>query len=342
MTTRAKFTVRLALIGSAAACLIATLGVWRDPLCRQIDRLYRRDSAVVARVFDCPLTRSQLERAMCERLWREGKSIESLTPETRKLASAAALDELIDSELLRRKSLNQGIEVSDHEVATRLQRFANRFDSPAAMTEAMQSQGISSESDLRNLLATHLRQEKYLESQIGQFAEPTDEEARHWFDSNQGLLAQPERIEARQIFLAALDHPPQEAREKLTGALAELTAGTKDFAALASELSEDPATNARGGALGWMTRTRLPADFTTPVFAMADHQPALVRTHLGLHLVEVTGRKPAAHRTYDEAKPEILAALRAIKHQRLSTEFRRSLRHSEDAHIAIYRDLLDE
>ena len=91
-----------------------------------------------------------------------------------------------------------------------------------------------------------------------------------------------------------------------------------------------------------MSRDRLPADFATPIFALALHQPTLVHTHLGWHLVEVTGRRSAEPRTYPQAKPEILAALEAVKRSQLITDFRNSLRRFEAAHIEVDRQRVAE
>jgi len=343
MIPPAKCTWYLALLGAAAAYLIGDLGVWHGPLHRAMEWACPRDR-VVAWVCNCPLTRSQLERAVRERLWREGKAIEALTPENRTLARAAALDDLIDHELLRVKAQANAAQcaVRDEEITARLRRLVSRFDSPAAMVRAMKSQGLASERDLRDLLAARLQQEQYLESQIGRLVKPSDEEARHWFDHNRGYLARPERVEVRQIFLPALDHPAEEAQAKLAAARAELVAGHQDFATLARAISEDPATKDHGGALGWMTRDRLPADFATPVFALAVHRPALIRTHLGWHLVEVTTRQPAEPRAFPQAQPEILAALEAVKRQQVITEFRHTLRRLEAANIEVYPDRMAE
>ena len=200
----------------------------------------------------------------------------------------------------------------------------------------MKSQGIANDKDLRDRLAARIRQEKFIALRIGPTIKVTAEEARQWFDENQNSLSLPERIEARQIFIPTLDYPPEEAKQKLTAALAALTDKQKDFPTLAKELSEDPATKDRGGALGWMTRDRLPADFAAPVFSLETNKPTLIRTKLGWHLVEVTARKPAEPRTFEQAKPEIFAALEAIKRRQAVADFRKSLRKLETARIEVF------
>ena len=347
-----KLALRLALYGAVIAYLAADLFLFRGPLRRAIDRAdpsspesiaAARARGVVARVFNHQITRDQLERALRERLWLQGKTPESLGPEQLKTLRYAALDDLIDHELPRVKAKAHApqLKVTDAEVDERLRRFTARFESRDAMLSAMKSQGLGSEQDLRDRLAARLQQEKYVEMKIEPLIRITDDEAHRWFEENAAQLAIPERVQVRHVFLPTLDHPPEEAKAKLDAALADLNAGKKDFATLAREISEDPASKERGGDLGWMTRTRLPEDFAAPVFSLPLQQPTLVRTRLGWHLVEVTDRKPTEPRSFDEAKPEVLAALEAVKRRQAVAEYRDALRRFEAARILVFHDMLE-
>jgi len=299
---------------------------------------------LVARVAAYNIHRSQLERALRERLWRDGKSLAALDRPQRKLVRDAALNDLIDHELLRSKASANAAElkVSDAEITARLNRFSAGFTSKEELAAAMAAQGIASDQDLRSRLAAHIQQDKYVESRIAPHIGVTDAEARQWFEHNQDQLATPERLAARHVFLPILDRDPATAQHTLATALAALSAGTKDFATLASELSEDPLTNHCGGDLGWMTRLRLPAGLAAPLFAMPLHQPGLLRSKLGWHLIEVTARQPAAPANFEQAKPDILNALQAVKRQQAATAFRDTLRRLEAPHIQIYPARLDE
>ena len=352
MSPLKKFTLRLALYGVVLAYIAGDLFVFHGPLSRKIERAdpgsaesiaAAKANGVVARVFNLQITRGQLDRAVNERLWRIGQPIDPPTPEALKIVRYAALDELIDHELLRIKAKVNApqLRISDEEIDERLQRFQARFESRDAMVSSIKSQGIASTQDLRDRLAARMQQEKYVESKIAPLARVTDEEAREWFDKNQKDLAIPERIEARHVFIPTLNLPPEEAKIKLEAALAELTSNAKDFTTLAKELSEDPATKDQGGSLGWMTRQRLPADFSKPVFALPVNQPSLIQTRLGWHLVEVTARKPAEPRSFEQAKPEVLAALEAVKRRQAATESRAALRQFEAAKIDVFHDMMD-
>ncbi len=309
----------------AAALYLAGDALFQGPVRRF---LFPPDTRhLAARVAGRPITRSQLDRALSEQLWLDGKSTKDLAPADLKPARDAALRELIDHEILRLQD-QTAIPVSDAEIDTRLLRLLGRFESKGALETAMKSQGIPSERNLRDRLAARIRQEKFIASRIAPSVQVSPEEARTWFDEHEAALALPERVEARHVFIPTLNQAPEEAKRKLEAALADLTTKKKDFPTLARELSEDPATNKIGGALGWMTRARLPADFAAPLFSLKLNQPKLIRTKLGWHLVEVTGRKPAEPRSFEQAEAEIHAALGTLKRRSAIEALRKSLRKS--------------
>ena len=337
MSTRGKSTLRLIFYLGIIGYLVGDFFIFRGTLHRLLAGERIPKSEVAAMVSGHPITRSQLERAVNEELWLEGKSIDLVTNEELQAARKSALDELIDHELLRLHiaASKPPLLVTDEEINERLRRLVGRFENKGALETAMKSQGIATEQNLRERLAERIRQEKFVVQQTSATAMITDEDARKWFDENQASIDLPERIEVRHIFLPTLDHPSEEAKQRLAVALAELIEKKKDFATLAKEISEDPATKDIGGELGWMTRERLPVDFSAPVFSLALNTPTLVRTRLGWHLVEVTARKPAEAQPFERVKPEILSALGAIKRRIATENFRRSLRQTHSADIEI-------
>ncbi len=352
MSPVGKFTLRLGIYGAVFVYLVCDLHFCQGPLSRKLrstdpnspEAIARaREVGIVAVVYGNPLDRRQLDRAVAERMWAEGRKAGDLTPQTRKLVRYAALEDLIDHELLRMKvKVNaESFKLTPEEIDARYQRFAARFATKEELSAALAEQGLGSEADLRERLAGRMQQERYVESRIGPMAVVSEDEARKWFEEHGESLALPERIEVRQVFLATLDRPADEAQAALEKGLAALRDKSKDFAALAKELSEDEASKQNGGALGWMTRGRLPADFAEPVFALPVNEPTLVRTKLGWHLVEVTARKAAEPRTFESAKTEVMAALEADKRRAVIAAFRADLRKMESRAITIYRDVVE-
>jgi parvulin-like peptidyl-prolyl isomerase len=299
---------------------------------------------VVARVANRQILSSQVERAAKERLWLRGLTMDLLTPAQQQQERKTALDDLIDHELLRAATKDQAaaLPVSDAELDEAVKRLASRFESPQELRAQLAAEGIDSDKELRLRLGGRLQQQRFLDSRIAASVTVSEPEARAWFEVHAAELARPERIEARQVFVSTLQRDAAEARALLEKALGELTAQQKDFAAIAAELSEDPRSKVDGGKLGWMTRDRLPADFAAPVFSMPLNRPTLVRTKLGWHLVEVTGRKPAEPRSFDEAKAEVIAALEAVKRRNAVRDFRKALRDAGSGSIEVLDDLLTE
>ena len=338
MSTNAKFIIRFATLGVIAAYALGDLFFFEGPLRQAINRSLSNRPDAIARVGKHFITHSQLERATRENLWLEGKSLDALSAVEKSQAHDKSLDELIDHNLLREKIAgeNNSIHISDDEINARLRAMLSRFTSKGEMEGSMRGQGIANESELRARVAAHLQQEKWIEAQIAPTICVSDEEARAWFDQNAASMAMSERIEVRHIFMAAMDHPQAEIDAKLGAALQNLKSQRKDFATLARELSDDPASKDRGGSLGWMSRTRLPSDFAAAVFSLPIGKPTVIHSSLGSHLVEVTTRKPAEAAKFDEMKHEVIAALEAIKRRQAITEIRRKIRESATKDIRVF------
>ena len=342
MLPTAKFILRLAMFGIIVAYLLGDLFLFKGPLRQAVDKSLSSRPDVVASVAGHFITRSQLERATRENLWLEGKSFDSLSDVEKSHAREKALEELIDHALLRDKIADdtKSIHISDNEINSRLRAMLSRFTTKGEMESSMRGQGIANESELRAKVAAHLQQEKWIEAQIAPMIRVSNEEARAWFDQNAASMAMSERVEVRHIFMAAMDHPQSKIDTKLGAALNDLKSQRKDFATLARELSDDPASKERGGSLGWMTKSRLPADFAAAAFSLPIGQATIVSSSLGSHLVEVTARKPAEAANFDEMKPEVIAAIEATKRRQAIAELRKKIRESGSKEIRVFDSVI--
>jgi parvulin-like peptidyl-prolyl isomerase len=293
-------------------------------------------SDVVARVRFHPITRSQLDRAVQERLWLRGLDASEVSATELPAIRRAALDDLIDEVLLRIEANERGVDaqVTEAAIDRAFQQFTARFTAEE-LDAALREQGLT-RAEWRQRLTARLEQEKVLERCVGE-AGPIDEaEARVWFAHHAGELEQPERLQARHVFLATLERNPDDAKRLLDRVLADLAAGKKDFAALALEWSDDEASKTKGGELGWLVRDRLPADFAAAVFKLPERVPSLIRTSLGWHLVEVTAKQPAQARTFEDAREEVVAALISQKRQKAVAAFRSAVRAREAGRIEVW------
>jgi parvulin-like peptidyl-prolyl isomerase len=346
-----NFVVRVAVYSIALLYLAGDLFVFNGPLNRKI-QAGRPDSpeslelakskGVVARVFGHSVYLPQVERAAKERLWLEGKEIEDLTKDQRRIVRLAALNDLIDHQILRVKTLHNAEEfpVSEKEIDDAVLNLAARYPSRDEMQKELAAEGIDSEKELRLRLGARIQQKQYVETRIADGIAVSEEEGREWFEQHVDEFALPPRVKVRHIFMSTLRHESSEAKATLNKALEDLKAKSKSFEDLANSLSEDPRTKTAGGVLGWMTEDRLPADFGKPVFAMEVGKPGLLRTKIGWHVVEVLDKRPSEKRSYEDAKDEVVSAIEASKREIMVGRLRRALRNREEIGVHVFPEMI--
>lgn len=317
----------LSLFAAVPLYLAGDFFLFNGPLNRALQSAVLR-SGVIASVSGRPITSSQLDRAVFEHLHLTGGATATFSDAEQLAIRKSVLDDLILHEILRGEieATAHKINVSPAEIDDRLAVFTARFADKSQLETALKSQGIPTEAALRERIANRLRAEKLIASRTA--VTVTDDEAKKWFTEHSKELVLPERVEARHIFLPVPGLPAEEAKKTIDEALARLTAKQKDFPSLAKELSQDPSTKDIGGNLGWITRARLSPDLAGPLFSLPEKQPAVLRSRIGWHLVEITGRKPSGPRTFEDAKPEIVTTLEAAKHRDAVKNLRETLRKS--------------
>lgn len=127
------------------------------------------------------------------------------------------------------------------------------------------------------------------------------------------VFTHPAQVSARHILIAVPpDATPQQkaaARAKAEELLQKLKAGA-DFAKLARENSDDPSNKDNGGDLGFFTRDEMIKPFADAAFSLKPGEMTLVETQYGFHVLRVDAVKPAHVDTIEEARPQIVAAIR--------------------------------
>jgi peptidyl-prolyl cis-trans isomerase C len=79
-----------------------------------------------------------------------------------------------------------------------------------------------------------------------------------------------------------------------------------DFDKLAREKSEDKASGAKGGDLGYFTADRMVPDFSKAAFALKKGEISKpVKTDFGWHIIKVEDRRKSTPPTFDQVKPQL-------------------------------------
>ncbi len=301
-----------------------------------------KEAGVVARIHYQPILLTQVDRRVEENLWRAGRSLEGLAREERILLRRAALNELIDLHLLRLKvRFSQSeVPVEDGEIEGEVARFTRRFATESEYLASLKELGWS-EKELRFRIAARIQQEKYLSQMIE--IEVSEDEAREWFESNRERLAHPERVRARHIFRSTVGMDEEAAAgegARLRAVLGELADGV-EFGTLARTHSEDPRSRDEGGKLGWLQGKRVPGDLRERLFAASPNTPFLLQSRIGWHVMEVLEKQAGRERSFEEARPEVLAALEAVKRRDGLRDYRKQLRARDRNYIEVFFDVLE-
>jgi peptidyl-prolyl cis-trans isomerase D len=159
---------------------------------------------------------------------------------------------------------------------------------------------------------------------------PSDKEIQNYYNRQRDSgLTHPEQVRARHILIAvAPDATPAQkaaAKAKADDLQKQIKAGA-DFAKLAKQFSDDPGTRNSGGDLGYFGQSEMVKPFADAAFMMKAGEVTVVQTQFGYHVIQVEDHKLAHVDTLEEARPQIIEALR-----------RRA--GAEQAHQAIDQDL---
>jgi peptidyl-prolyl cis-trans isomerase D len=130
--------------------------------------------------------------------------------------------------------------------------------------------------------------------------EVSEEQLRGFYDAQAEDYATSEQRQARHILLTGTDAEP-----RAQAVLLRLQAG-EDFAAVASEVSEDGGTKTSGGDLGWVGRGALVGPFEDALFSLSEGELAgPVETEFGFHIIRLESVQAPEVPPYDTVRANL-------------------------------------
>ncbi len=159
--------------------------------------------------------------------------------------------------------------------------------------------------------------------------EVTDDEVREYYEANTAQFEVPEQVRASHILLLETEtRSGDQARTRLNELRRRIEAG-EDFAALATEYSDDEATAASGGDLGYFGRGAMTRPFEEAAFAAGSGDLVgpienQLGPRTGHHLIFVRDRREGGRQTLEEVS-------NLIRVQLLTTEAEEEGRSRIDA-----------
>jgi peptidyl-prolyl cis-trans isomerase D len=226
--------------------------------------------------------------------------------------------------------LTEGIQVTDAEVEQTYRRDHERVAVHYVMLTASAFEAQVSLTDEERLAHFEAHKEAYREPEqrqiryvtiplerFTQHYSPSAEEVRDYYTEHLETFQRPEQVRARHIlFKVASSASAEQEAQVRTRAEAVVTAlrNGEDFATLAKQHSEDAATAAQGGDLGYFPRGQMVAPFEEAAFSLPVGQLSdLVRTPFGWHILQVEDKREADTRPLAEVESEIQDKIREDK-----------------------------
>jgi peptidyl-prolyl cis-trans isomerase SurA len=222
------------------------------------------------------------------------------------------LDRLIDDELILQQAAELKLSVTSEQVDASIDEIKkqNNIDDDQ-LREALRGQGMSMAA-YRSDLKRQLLRFRVLNIAVGSRVNVSDEEVKAYYERHMKGAANVQ-VRASHIFVAIPDGADlATASEKEAQAKKILERAKKeDFAKLAREVSDDAATRAEGGDLGYFGRDMLPKPIEELVFAMKPGEVrGPVRADRGFHVIKLVDRKTKDAKPLDDVKDDIRMQLR--------------------------------
>lgn len=146
----------------------------------------------------------------------------------------------------------------------------------------------------------------------------SDADVAAHYEQNKKNYTTDEQRRASHILLTlkkdATDAEAKAVKAKAEALLAQVTKNPELFAKLAKENSQDPGSAERGGDLDFFGHGAMVKQFDESVFKLKQGEiSGLVSTDYGIHIIQLTAIKPAAIKTLDEVKTQLIADIKKQK-----------------------------
>jgi peptidyl-prolyl cis-trans isomerase C len=282
----------------------------------------------VARVNGKEVPRADFQRQMDRTRARFERAGREIAPQLEARLKENLIRKLVDDELIRQKAAAESVSVDAATLDAKFAEHKQRFGSDEAFKSFLERTSQTEEDVKSDLERNLLRDALFSKLMTGQ--EPTEEDAKKYYEENKAKYKQREQVRASHILLKVARTDAADVKEAQRKKAEDLLKQAKkpgaDFAALARESSQGP-TAPKGGDLGAFSRGRMVKEFEDAAFkAKVGQVIGPVETKFGFHIIKVFEKTPERQRTYDEVKDSILTSLKARAKSRATREILRTMK----------------
>jgi peptidyl-prolyl cis-trans isomerase C len=284
-------------------------------------------TTVLAKVNGVAITQGERDQTAQEMLSR-GRMSQQSSPDMLPKIEAAALEQLINVELLYQKGQKLKIGDLDKKVDDKLAQMRAQFPSPADFEKALTSANLT-EKQFKAFTRKNIVIDNLLQKEVLGKISVSDADAKKFYDENQDKFKAPEQTRASHVLITvdqkATPEEKKKAKEKADAIKKRVAAG-EDFAAVAKAESKCPSA-AKGGDLGYFGKGQMVPAFEEAAFALKPGQISeVVETQFGYHVIKVTDRKQAETVKFNDVKDKIKDYLKNQQAQKPMADYVETLR----------------
>ena len=281
-------------------------------------------STVLAKVNGVAITRGERDRALQEILAQGGgRGGQQPTPEMMPQMENAALDQLINIEVLYQKGKKLTVKDLEQKVDEKVGQTRKQFPSQAEFEKALKGANIT-ENKLKDLARRNIVIDNLMQKEVFSKITVTEADVKKFYDDNPDKFKMPERTQASHILISADQKATPEDKKKAkekAEAIRKRVAKGEDFATVAKAESNCPSA-AKGGDLGYFGKGQMVPEFEKAAAALKLGELSdVVESPFGYHIIKVMDRKPADTVKFAEVKDKIEDYLKGQKAQKPMSDY---------------------
>jgi peptidyl-prolyl cis-trans isomerase SurA len=275
---------------------------------------------VVAKVDETEITAPQLEKQFQSRV---NGSDQPPAPEEMDDLKLQVLTQMINDQILLKMANDSGLNATDAEVDVKFNEFKSQYTNEK-FNELLSQQKMTVD-EIRAELRKSITIDKLVNKEITSKISVTEGEIKDFYDKNKDSFNLPESYHVAHILVTPVADPQitnaknddaksaDQARMKAAQLLKQIQGGA-DFAAVARDYSEDPASAPNGGDLQFQPLQAL--DSLDPKLAQAVQRmrvgetSPVIETKYGFHIVKLLEKDAGGQK--DLGDPRVQAQVRQV------------------------------